>query len=45
VLEGELTVEVDGVAYVLRPGDLISYDSSRHTGSGTMAPCAFGRSG
>jgi transcriptional regulator with XRE-family HTH domain len=29
VLEGELTVEVDGVAYVLRPGDLISYDSSR----------------
>jgi uncharacterized cupin superfamily protein len=29
VLEGELTLEVDGVAYVLRPGDLISYDSSR----------------
>ena len=29
VLEGELTVEVDGLAYVLGPGDLISYDSSR----------------
>ncbi len=29
VLEGELTVEVDGTRHVLRPGDLISYDSSR----------------
>jgi transcriptional regulator with XRE-family HTH domain len=29
VLEGELTVEVDGTVYVLSPGDLISYDSSQ----------------
>jgi transcriptional regulator with XRE-family HTH domain len=28
-LEGELTVELDGAAYVLRPGDLISYESAR----------------
>jgi transcriptional regulator with XRE-family HTH domain len=29
VLEGKLTVEVDGVRHVLHPGDLISYESSR----------------
>jgi transcriptional regulator with XRE-family HTH domain len=29
VLEGELTVEVDGFRHVLHPGDLISYESSR----------------
>jgi len=29
VLEGELTVEVDGTRHVLGPGDLISYESSR----------------
>ena len=29
VLEGRLTVEVDGVRHVLQPGDLISYPSSR----------------
>jgi transcriptional regulator with XRE-family HTH domain len=29
VLERELTVEVEGVEYVLRSGDLISYDSAR----------------
>lgn len=28
-LEGELTVELDGATYVLRPGDLISYESAR----------------
>ena len=29
VLEGELTVELDGTNHVLRPGDLISYESER----------------
>ncbi|HEX5079420.1 MAG TPA: cupin domain-containing protein [Geminicoccaceae bacterium] len=29
VLEGRLTVEVDGIRHVLDPGDLISYESSR----------------
>ena len=29
VLEGELTVELDGVAHKLKAGDLISYSSSR----------------
>lgn len=29
VLEGRLTVEVDGAQHVLQPGDLISYESSR----------------
>jgi transcriptional regulator with XRE-family HTH domain len=29
VLEGKLTVEVDGTRHVLQPGDLISYESSR----------------
>lgn len=29
VLEGELTVEVEGTAHKLRPGDLISYESRR----------------
>jgi transcriptional regulator with XRE-family HTH domain len=29
VLEGELTVTLDGVSHVLTPGDLISYDSMR----------------
>ena len=29
VLEGELAVEVDGIKHTLRPGDLISYESSR----------------
>lgn len=28
LIEGELTVEVDGVTHVLRPGDLISYPST-----------------
>ena len=30
VLEGKLTVEVDGTRHVLQPGDLISYESSRN---------------
>ena len=30
VLEGELTVEVDGTSHLLRNGDLISYSSRRH---------------
>jgi uncharacterized cupin superfamily protein len=29
VLEGKLTVEVDGSRHVLHQGDLISYESSR----------------
>jgi transcriptional regulator with XRE-family HTH domain len=29
VLEGELTVELNGTRHVLRPGDLISYESAR----------------
>jgi transcriptional regulator with XRE-family HTH domain len=29
LLEGKLTVEVDGVRHLLQPGDLISYPSSR----------------
>jgi transcriptional regulator with XRE-family HTH domain len=29
LLEGRLTVEVDGARHVLQPGDLISYESSR----------------
>lgn len=29
VLEGRLTVEVDGTQHVLQPGDMISYESSR----------------
>lgn len=29
VIEGELTVEVDGEAYRLKPGDCISYDSNK----------------
>ena len=29
ILEGVLTVEVDGVAYQLHPGDLIAYNSQR----------------
>jgi transcriptional regulator with XRE-family HTH domain len=29
VLEGRLTVDVDGARHVLQPGDLISYESSR----------------
>jgi transcriptional regulator with XRE-family HTH domain len=29
VLEGKLTVEVDGARHVLHPGDLIAYESSR----------------
>src|SRR5438105_4619406 len=29
VLQGELTVEVDGTKHVLRPGDLIAYSSRR----------------
>lgn len=29
VLEGELTVEVEGTTHTLRPGDLISYESRR----------------
>jgi len=29
VLEGKLTVEVDGTRHVLHPGDVISYESSR----------------
>lgn len=29
VLEGELTVELDNTKYILRAGDLISYESSR----------------
>ncbi|MGH6919364.1 MAG: helix-turn-helix domain-containing protein [Geminicoccaceae bacterium] len=29
VLEGKLTLEVDGTRHVLQPGDLISYESSR----------------
>jgi transcriptional regulator with XRE-family HTH domain len=45
VLEGELTVEVDGLAYVLRSGDLISYDSSRAHRIWNHAPSAYGRSG
>lgn len=30
VIEGQLTVELDGAVHTLRPGDLISYDSARH---------------
>ena len=30
VLEGQLTVELDGTVHALRPGDLISYDSARN---------------
>ena len=45
VIEGELTVEVDGVAYLLRPGDLISRTPPGRTGSGTTARCASGRFG
>lgn len=29
VLEGQLTVELDGKSHTLKPGDLISYDSAR----------------
>jgi transcriptional regulator with XRE-family HTH domain len=29
VLDGQLTVELDGKAHTLKPGDLISYDSAR----------------
>ncbi len=29
VLEGELTIELDGTEFILRPGDLISYESER----------------
>lgn len=29
VVDGELTVELDGVSYVLKPGDLIAHDSAR----------------
>jgi transcriptional regulator with XRE-family HTH domain len=31
VIEGELTIEVDGIRYALRPGDLISYASDRQS--------------
>ena len=30
VLEGQLTVEVEGTRHELEPGDLISYESTRH---------------
>ncbi|MBA2726416.1 MAG: cupin domain-containing protein [Actinobacteria bacterium] len=30
VVDGQLTVEVDGVEHILNPGDLISYDSTRN---------------
>jgi transcriptional regulator with XRE-family HTH domain len=30
VVDGHLTVEVDGVEHILNPGDLISYDSTRN---------------
>ena len=30
VLDGQLTVELDGKAHTLKPGDLISYDSARN---------------
>lgn len=30
ILDGELTVELDGKLHTLRPGDLISYDSARN---------------
>jgi transcriptional regulator with XRE-family HTH domain len=30
VLEGQLTVELDGTVHTLKPGDLISYDSAKN---------------
>jgi quercetin dioxygenase-like cupin family protein len=30
VLDGQLTVELDGKTHTLKPGDLISYDSARN---------------
>ena len=29
VVDGELTVELDGISYLLKPGDLIAHDSAR----------------